>query len=82
MDPRGPPANFATHGVNCRLLIILTNIRQNIMSYLFMKLSFIHLIRFRGDDARVFQPLVKPHARYQARSQWGAMGEIAPPPQF
>ena len=54
MDPRGPLANFAMHGVNCRLLIILTNIRQNIMSYLFMKLSFIHLIRFHVGNARVF----------------------------
>jgi len=50
------------------------------MSYLFMKLSFIHLIRFRGDDARVFQPLVKPHARYQARSQGGVDGGNCPPP--
>jgi len=36
------------------------------MPSLFMKLSFIHLIRFRVDNARVFQrvSLAKPHADY------------------
>jgi len=39
-------------------MISSINIRQNFMSSLFMKLSFINLIRFRVDrvdNARVFQ---------------------------
>jgi len=54
-DPRGAPANCGTHKVNCRYMVSSINIRQKFMSSLFMKLSFIDLIRFRVDNARVFQ---------------------------
>jgi len=33
------------------------NIHEKFMSGLFMKLSFIHPFRFRGDNARVFQQI-------------------------
>jgi len=36
-------------------MISLMNIRQQFMSKLFVKFSFIYLIRFRVDNARVFQ---------------------------
>jgi len=54
-DPRRPSANCGTHGVNRRFMNTLVNFRQNFMSSLFTKLSFILLIRFRVDNARVFQ---------------------------
>jgi len=53
----GPPTNCGTHRVNCRYMIISRNIRQKLMSYLFMKFSFIQLIRFLGDNTRA-----GPHA--------------------
>jgi len=56
-DPWGPPTNYGTHTVNWRYMIRSINIRQNFMSSLFMKLSFIHLMRFRVDNARFFQPV-------------------------
>ena len=54
-DPNGPSANYGTHKVNYRFVVCSINIHQNFVSSLFMKLSFIHLIRFRVDNARVFQ---------------------------
>jgi len=51
-DPRRPPANCGTHGVSCRYVISSINIRQNFMSELFIKFSFIHLMRFRIDNTR------------------------------
>ena len=49
-DARGPPANCGT-----RYMISSIDIRQNIMSSLLMKLSFLHLIRFCVDNSRAFQ---------------------------
>jgi len=49
-DQRGPPVNCGTHKVNCLYMISSINIGQNFVSSLFMKLSFIHLIRFRVDN--------------------------------
>ena len=53
-DPRGPPGDCGTHRFNCWYMIKSINIRQNFMFELFMKFSFICLIRLRLDNARVF----------------------------
>jgi len=52
-DPRGPPAKCGTHRVNrryCVRSVRKINIRQRFMFSIFM-----HLIRLRVDNARVFQ---------------------------
>jgi len=54
-DLSGPLADCVTRRVKCRYKISSLNIRQQFMSELFMKFSFIHLIRSRVDNARVFQ---------------------------
>jgi len=54
-DTRGPPTNCLEHRVNCRYMIVSINIRQKCMPFSFMKFSFIQQIRFRGNNAKVFQ---------------------------
>jgi len=55
MGTEPPPAPLTTpmgmHRFICRYMIKSTNSRQNFMSWLFMKFGFIHLIRFRVDNA-------------------------------
>jgi len=38
-------------------MIILINIHEKFVSGLFMKFSFVHPFRFRGDNAIVFQQI-------------------------
>ena len=51
----GAPTYCGPHRVNYRYMIGSINIPQQFLSELFMKFSFIQLIRFRGDNARVFK---------------------------